>query len=664
MSKRLLFLFVLILLYSNAYSDTNSATTIIFAATDSRGLMVTSESLGIDQPMEHDFENADTLSMSSLPFEAVDSTFFKFVPTVDYGDIMQESDSTTFTTEYQPSGSYWGEHCNEEDVYLARLKHIAGADDTWDLRIGKGGQIYSFIGPYGEGVAPSNNEVSRWNDEVWQPVSVCTDLNNRDSFTGVKSMKYYIHGAGNYIYEESQTNTFYSPLMASYYNEEEKAYYVTNWGQQAHVPSLYESGLLYTTKYKDIGEGVLEVTYVVQNFGSDIQDYLNVPWGGVRSSSLRGQFLSLPDQSIEVNMRQTGTTGSGNYDIDETGGFVIFAEDTISTTSPSLGIVFGNEILEDEFSDHSLSNIYFRYAQVGGDANPRDYSLFVVIPKLEVKPGETFYYRVYYINGNREFVHEKSKELVPFVEYGFIEPVVEDTPIVTIKSSEIDSAFTQDINLFASPVNHNVPLFLMENTETGEQYISPDLYYNVTTEVFPNPYSPEDEKYETYQNREVNRPYDGKINYLKLLGYGIQKDYASSTEIRYALLDTMIVDGNKVVLPDDYQNQILVPISYCKNCNESDVDVGHDGLTLYHNFYDEWIVKVMGTVALTYTDSVGNPDIAAGNTDPFVAKVVRGEATHANIRFDLPQDIDLSIESTISLKAYFESADTINRVRF
>lgn len=635
----------------------DSATTIIFSATDARGLRVSSEYLEVASKLEQNFNYADPVLFTRLPIEALDSSLFKFIPTVEYGDVMQASDSTTFTTEYQPSDSYWAAHCNEEDVYLARLKHSAGIDDSWDLRIGKGGQIYSFIGAYGEGVPPSNDEKSRWNDEVWQPVSVCTDLNNGDAFTGVKSMKYYIHGAGNYINEESQTNTFYSPLMASWYDEGEKAYYVNNWGQQAHVPSLYKSGILYTTKYKDIGEGVLEVTYVVQNFGDDIQNHLNVPWGGVRSSNLRGQFLSMPDQSIKVNTMQTGTTGSGNYDVDETGGFFIFANDTVTPTSPSMGIVFGDEIRKDELSDHNLSNIYFRHAQVGGDTNPRDYSLFVVIPKLEVKPGETFYYRMYYVNGNRDFVHEKSKELVPFVDYGFIDAPTNETAMVTIKTADIDNGLTQDINLFGSPVKDNIPLFLMENTATGKQYVSSDLYHNVTTEAFTNPYVFDDSKYATYQYREVNRPYDGKVKYLKLLGYGVKKVSVSSSEIEYGLLDTMILDAEKVVLTDDYKNQVLVPLTFREGWSESDDE--DDGLRLYHNFSDESIVDFFGATAMTYTDSVANPDITAGHTDPFVAKVVRGEAVFANIRYNLPQDIDLSEQSTITLKVYFETIDTV-----
>jgi len=209
-----------------------------------------------------------------------------------------------------------------------------------------------------------------------------------------------------------------------------------NWGQQAHTPSIHKSGILYTTKYKDIGEGVLEVTQIIRNFGTEALNHLNTPWGGVRSSNLRGQYLSDTNGNISISNKYTGTE-AGLIDIDETGGYFVFAQDTIGSNPASLGIVFGNEVKIDEFNDHNLSRIYLRYAQVGGDTNPRDYSLFVVIPKIYVYPGETFYYRTYYVNGTKQFVSQKSQELVPFTSYGFIEPTVEESPVVSIKGANI-----------------------------------------------------------------------------------------------------------------------------------------------------------------------------------------------------------------------------------
>ncbi len=96
-------------------------------------------------------------------------------------------------------------------------------------------------------------------------------------------MPYFIHGAGAYRNDTMFARVpapFYSPLMASWYNQQEKALYTTNWGTQAHIPSLHKSQLLYTYKYKDLGNGIMENTMVIQNFGEIPVEYHNMPWGG------------------------------------------------------------------------------------------------------------------------------------------------------------------------------------------------------------------------------------------------------------------------------------------------------------------------------------------------------------------------------------------------
>ncbi|MDW5290823.1 T9SS type A sorting domain-containing protein [Formosa sp. PL04] len=490
-----------------------------------------------------------------MPNTAVDKSFYTHVPKVDYGNLFQQSGTTSFTTAYSPSNSYWIDPtaADEEHVYLAKLQHSAAtAANSWELRIGKGGQMYSFKSAYGEGIPPQSIVRSTWMDEVWQAVSVNTTLSNRDFSSGF----YFVHGAGAYNYDGVE-QAYYSPLMASYYDEVEKAYYVTNWGTQAHIPSLYKSEILYTTKYKEIGEGILEVTYIIQNFGDVTINHINAPWGGVRSSNLRGKYLSSPDGSIAINYASTATeVGALAINIDKTGGFMLWASDTLNATAPSLGIVFGNEIKKNELSAHGLSNVYMRLAQVGGDTNPRDYTLFTLIPKLNVKKGETFYYRTYYINGTRDFVQEKSNMLVPFVDYGFIEATPEETPVSTISATDFEQATSTDFELFTNPIENTVPIFLMENTATGKQYISPDLYYNVETVPLENPYEPTDAKFDLYENRILYRVHASDIKYIRLLGYGYTTKM--STDNSFVLLDDIILDESKIVLTEAYKNKIWV----------------------------------------------------------------------------------------------------------
>jgi dienelactone hydrolase len=63
---------------------------------------------------------------------------------------------TTITLDYAPSGSVWAEGLDERQVFQAELPHRQGDDDSFRLRIGKGGQIYSLRGAFGESVPPSS----------------------------------------------------------------------------------------------------------------------------------------------------------------------------------------------------------------------------------------------------------------------------------------------------------------------------------------------------------------------------------------------------------------------------------------------------------------------------------------------------------------------------
>ena len=49
----------------------------------------------------------------------------------------------------------------EQSVFLASLSHTdPDANRSWALKIGKGGNIYSFVGPYGETVPRQNSHHS------------------------------------------------------------------------------------------------------------------------------------------------------------------------------------------------------------------------------------------------------------------------------------------------------------------------------------------------------------------------------------------------------------------------------------------------------------------------------------------------------------------------
>ena len=130
----------------------------------------------------------------------------------------QNKFETTIQSKYSPSSSIWAEGLNEEAVFQAELTHREDETNSFSLRMGRGGQIYSLRGPFGESVPPSwraeAQDRSPWNDEVWQFVAVCKRYNDLRNLRAGKNKSeeaikqftelpyanlYFVHNSGAYI---------------------------------------------------------------------------------------------------------------------------------------------------------------------------------------------------------------------------------------------------------------------------------------------------------------------------------------------------------------------------------------------------------------------------------------------------------------------------------
>ena len=65
------------------------------------------------------------------------------------------------------------------------------ANKSWSLRVGRGGNIYSYIGAYGEVIPPQFHVDAPYIDEVWQSVAVDTSQN----YQGENGKGWFIHQA-------------------------------------------------------------------------------------------------------------------------------------------------------------------------------------------------------------------------------------------------------------------------------------------------------------------------------------------------------------------------------------------------------------------------------------------------------------------------------------
>jgi hypothetical protein len=208
--------------------------------------------------------------------------------------------------------------------------------------MGSGGSIYSYITPgLGEVLPPQKHDKGPFQDEVWQVVMVDNSLNapyNPATQDYAEDKKYFIHQAGVYQKDPGpgdilDTKPFYSPSLAKHCSGRQCTF--AAWGQHAHVPTLWKSSCIYYTRYRDCGDGVMEVTYAVHNYDEkspgDSFGYTNIPWGGVRATTLRDPHHGHADPtqpSTRLDVHHWGSTGeiAAIQNIKDTGGFTTFAE--------------------------------------------------------------------------------------------------------------------------------------------------------------------------------------------------------------------------------------------------------------------------------------------------------------------------------------------------
>lgn len=266
----------------------------------------------------------------------------------------------------------------ESEVFLAEMRH-ENSDPTkaWTMRVAQAGNIYGFRGVYGEAMPPQCHKGAPWIDEVWQSVSVNQFKNRQPG-----APRFFIHQAGTYMKDRPFTTrkVFYSPSLAKYCSSTERACSFAGWGQQAHVPTPHTSDALYFNRYKDCGDGVVEVSYLIYNnaltsrgkWGS--LSYFNVPWAGVRTSNLQEMFLS--EKNTGALRMQFPVPGFGfpeepAPDVRDTGGFTTFAQSlkhepknpADSTTTD------GRQICSYEDVDHTY---YMPVTDGRGGARPID----------------------------------------------------------------------------------------------------------------------------------------------------------------------------------------------------------------------------------------------------------------------------------------------------
>jgi hypothetical protein len=469
---------------------------------------------------------------------------------VSDGGADQWAGNATCSFDFQPSGSSWIAGLDESKVF-----HAVFQTEHLRLGIGKGGQIYSMRGPFGEGVPPQRLKAP-WIDEVWHLVvtneEIVTPIHKFQNADPAKNwdrgmpFQYFIHQAGVYLDGLTGTNElgapnepYYSPILESHWDPKTRTLFMANWAQMARSPNVWKSGALVLTAYRDLGDGAIEVTQSLTNFGTEDLTYLNAPWGGVRYSSLPQTVLSKNDGTWSKVDGVWGWTGIPKARFNETGGWIAWTSREMKESDPSLAMVFGIESEELPPWKRAPSLILYGTA---GEAAVRDYNVVETSSSVKIKPRETLSMRWFLVAGSFDHTRKRAAELASKATMWMPKPETSLRLPVWIKDGKPSKTGEGNptFHLYATPSPEFVPIFLMENTRNGELFATTEPHLLARTAPASNILPADHPEHALYENRSVYYQYESPGVLRGLLGYA-RKDSSSGKDEFFSVEGTQVL---------------------------------------------------------------------------------------------------------------------------
>lgn len=406
------------------------------------------------------------------------------------------------------------------ETRLATITTATGPDDysSFEMRIAQSGCVYSLKNPmFDEAVPPQyksttsgSPNMNPWIDEVFQLVQVKTDA------TGTP---YYLHQAGTYQNKDWLAEPFYSPLLASG-KLDDNTFVTINWLQHGHID--FDTGInehgsysMGYTKYRVIASGVVEVTMLAYNYGTDVLNWFNVPWGGVRDTAF-GEIL-VGDNTTDGSIQGTFLEGrpkwsENNMLLTNHPGWFIYAQ-TRDESAASLGLVVGADFAQGGGVDFlRVGYIGTTQTDIQNETTSRNYQPVSVIRRQQIGEDDYLFARFYYVVGSTAQIKQK----------------IEDLDLLAKCTVEQRSGFATSANTFtwrrsasgAMPtLSGNDPILCQVlDKPTGPNY-KPVFLIEYNGDFIPT--------YDPYKYTG-GRPYLNYTNYIGLLGYADTNTYSES----------------------------------------------------------------------------------------------------------------------------------------
>lgn len=366
----------------------------------------------------------------------------------------------------------------ESQVFWKRLTHTQGGK-SWTIKVGKGGQLYSMSMPQtGELIARQRVSHGQWIDEVFQHTIPSEKHNHTKDPSFVDGD---IHQAGYYtksdfdpklkIIPRSVYSPVFLPLLGEFINAPNSFSYIT-WPQHAHLPRTYtENGMLMHENIRDVGDGVVEISLLIDKWAGEETKSISMPWSAFRTENVPTQIISKPNGSYEVASQVFSDGKPMRLVNNDTGGWMAFTQST-KKDAYGIGIVFGSYVPGLEATTS--------YARWGTYASG---TVATVKRDITLKAGDSVFVRYYLVFGTLSDIQLQANALVSKVQIGRIDTKAQKAGNVRICPQGDDNLRRgcpdESKLLFYVDRYHTentVPLFLLGNTKNGKRVLSTNPY--------------------------------------------------------------------------------------------------------------------------------------------------------------------------------------------
>lgn len=350
------------------------------------------------------------------------------------------------------------------------------------VSIASGGNVKSFKLGTTEFVPPQSNWFSQYVDDVFQIILTRQGEGRKRREGGFRSGDpFFIHQGGSYANRAvTGSRNRYSPVLAYEIDKAGQSLFMLSWPQQGHVPDRLRSDFLLLTRINRASDAMLAFDTLIFNFGKEQIDFVNAPWGGVRSS-VTGKFALYSRGEPRVLESTPFSAGAKEKIADPTARYLWHGTDS---NSAAFAVVAAGE-------RNGRTTVRYGFASGPGGPEQRDFMVATTNASVAFGPGQVLRIRYYLGAGRKNILEDELKTFngAPIIEVlasGFGEGIKACHDAALANSVSQSGSAKRGANPGKCTVEASTafgpgkrPLFVFNDRAGKQLAVSDDLYFGV-----------------------------------------------------------------------------------------------------------------------------------------------------------------------------------------